>query len=92
MVENILIFVRNCVMAVLTAWAGIQIAENVQSKKTEVMPVAAATTATQMKASDDSCPHRGPNSGSGEGQPSSAAAAGVERTAPGAQPNVMTIR
>jgi len=92
MIENILIFMRNCVMAVLTAWAGIQIAENVQARKTDTTPVAAASTAKAIKTSDDgaNCPHKGLHP-EGAQTPNSAAETGTERV-PNAQPSVMTIR
>jgi len=91
MIENILIFVRNCVMAVLTAWAGIQIADKAQPNPPEPLPVAAAGSAATMQTVDGgaTCPkHVGPN---GE-TPASAASAEQDRPTPNAQPSVMTIR
>jgi hypothetical protein len=91
MIENILIFVRNCVMAVLTAWAGIQIADKAQPEKPESMPVAAACAAVSIKTANDgsNCPKR---IGADGEAPASAASSEPDRAAPNAQPTVMTIR
>jgi len=91
MIENILIFVRNCVMAVLTAWAGIQIAEKAQPNPPEPLPVAAATAEAPIQTVDGgaACPKPiGPNGHT----PTSAASADPDRPTPNTQPSVMTIR
>lgn len=90
MIENILIFVRNCVMAVLTAWAGIQLAENAPPQPAEPAPIA-ATGAVPMNVVDNgsNCPK---NLDRTSETPASAASADPDRTVPTAQPSAMTVR
>lgn len=87
MIETALVFIRNCVMAVLTAWAGIQIAEQAKPKAEP-----AQAEASLIHASDDgaNCPHR---AGPANAEPSSSAAiTGQDRTRRDSEQRVLTIR
>ena len=91
MIENILIFMRNCVMAVLTAWAGIQIADKARTEKPVPTPVAATGVAlpTNRFGDGSACAKR---AGSPGDTPASDASADPDRATPNAQPSVLTIR
>lgn len=91
MIETFLVFVRNCVMAVLTAWAGIHIGDQLDRSPGDAAPAAAkAVTAPAGLTPAPVAP--GVSAQKASPSPSSSAASDVESAAPDRQLNVLTIR
>lgn len=93
MIEGLLVFVRNCVMAVLAAWAGIQLGEPLSRKpSTDAAPAAKASVAATPGALTPAPAAPGVSAQTASPAPSSSAASDAESLSPDRQPNVLTIR